>query len=107
MIHDGGARRECDAETIGRRVLVHWGIAGTYELAITTGRLKGTNAGTWRMRRPDWSKFRRDLGYVREEAEPWNFAKAAPKEAAEQMLEQLEQERDPFPIGRAELESDE
>ena len=105
MIHDGGARRDCDAQVSGRTVLVQWGVAGTYELAITTGRLKGAAVKSWRMRRQDWASFRRELGYVRDGVDnaPWSFAKAAPHAAAEKLLEQLEQERAP----RAEVESEE
>jgi len=85
MIHDGGARRECDAELRGRVVFVHWGVAGWYELAITTGRLKGAALRIWRMRRNDLTHFRRALGYTRDEQPPWSFASVTPEQLAARM----------------------
>jgi len=58
---------------------------GWYELAITTGRLKGAALRIWRMRRNDLTHFRRALGYTRDEQPPWSFASVTPEQLAARM----------------------
>lgn len=79
LVHEPSrARKEVQVSMVGKLVRVHWELAGLYDVALSSGRLKGNaEVRAWRVHRWHLTALRDLVGW-----KPWRFDPSNKKAAA-------------------------